>query len=95
MTSHTPGPWRLWTGETDASVNVVNGEGEYVCLAGREAPKLDDKDRIRADARLIAAAPNLLTACRLALTRLDDGTEVSAAIAKHLRAAIAKAEGVA
>lgn len=50
-------------------------------------------DQLRTHRAALAAAPDLLNACRLALVRLDDGSEASRRIAGHVRAAIAKAEG--
>jgi hypothetical protein len=52
-----------------------------------------DPRQHQANARLVAAAPDLLAACRLALGRLTDGTEISGVVATHVRAAIAKATG--
>ena len=88
--AHTPGPWRV---DTDAERVVT----EYV----------DDKIEVhtgetsrQSDLRLIAAAPELLEACRAAsghtypnLADADDLTESDAECWDMLRAAIAKAEG--
>ena len=88
--AHTPGPWRL---HPDSGVIIVNGSTVYsvkdltteneVGMAGDAS--LDDK-------RLMAAAPELLAACKLAMS--VGGTQqfyVNSIIAD----AIAKAEGVA
>ena len=60
MAEHTPGPWNL---TEDMHGYYIRGhESEYyVC----EIPEDDDKSG--ADARLIAAAPDLLAACEAAL----------------------------
>lgn len=91
--SHTPGPW-TWTpyarpGAMDGA--EVKGEKEYIC-----APYT------KANARLIAAAPELLEACDEALNALigssvpaggvDDRQHLTSAKAS-LRAAIKKARG--
>ena len=56
----TPGPWRA-NGQT-----VFDCDGEEICTCGRGVA-----DRHNADARLIAAAPDLLAACEAALLRED------------------------
>lgn len=66
--SHTPGPWRVV--ETNAA-----GEEEFYILPGGDEPgiaqghlkcgrRIEDS---RANAHLIAAAPDLLAACKAAL----------------------------
>ncbi|MEN6401634.1 MAG: hypothetical protein ABFD94_06790 [Armatimonadia bacterium] len=59
--AHTPGPWRValqsdyaWT-----EINVDAGTRAYVCTCGHKGDV-----EAEANARLIAAAPELLTACR-------------------------------
>lgn len=78
---HTPGPWRLG-GEQHIANHVFGGHagGIAICFAAQGQD----------DARLIAAAPELLEAC-LALIKTDD---LQAAIDKA-RAAIAKVTGSA
>jgi hypothetical protein len=89
---HTPGPWRRWpyAGGTRLSLSVVDAEGAEVALVrGWKG----DPDHSDADANLIAAAPDLLAACRL-LVNLRHGSssaEISRAIDDGV-AAIAKAE---
>ena len=85
--SHTKGPWRV-RGQDILS----NGENGYICSW---SGKLED-------ARLIAASPDLLEACKWAFVQLNGqikgyavGTDLihkSDAVAK-LEHAIAKAEG--
>lgn len=103
MSGHTPGPWSL--DETDWPL-IVNGpnyrESNYValverCRANREAAY--PGDMARANARLIAAAPDMLAELRETVAalryHLKHGTLESAVIDRlpHLDAAIAKAEG--
>lgn len=90
---HTPGPWR------------VECDGTSVCMAGQvcitdPGPDRATRAELKANAALIAAAPDLLAACRAALaeksrayqdtfdSRMDNDPTV-----RTLRAAIAKAEG--
>ncbi len=78
---HTPGPWVL-TPDPNGWTLESNG-------ASVTAKPFDSSDN---DARLIAAAPDLLAACKLALANFEahaDGLGCQAV----LRAAIAKAEG--
>ncbi len=85
MTGHTPGPWRVDNYAEFAMVITPTGmeignatERESACLT-------------LADAQLIAAAPELLQACKMALNdrMFKDWPEIATA----LIAAIAKAEG--
>lgn len=90
MSKHTPGPWKkcIAGGVTevrcDAPVPVVSWAG------------FDDANRSldehRANARLIAAAPDLLEACKACLDMFADGGDPRKVI-KALDAAIALAEG--
>lgn len=92
-TKHTPGPWRLR--ELNNSTLAVYGSGEYdIVFPKRNAPR-------DADARLIAAAPELLEAleeimkCEAAFST-DQLTFANNVIKKHVeiaQAAIAKAKG--
>lgn len=91
---HTPGPWSV-TSEIDRIFNgelIRPGKPEerntpvaVVCDFNR----FDRDDERKANARLIAAAPDLLAACEAALS---DGPE-HFAVAKQLQAAIARATG--
>ena len=78
-TQHTPGPWRIVGGtEVRAGVGIICETAQY------RAPALSDQ--AAADARLIAAAPDMLAALQHVLERatmpgfLRD--EVKAAIAR-------------
>lgn len=86
---HTPGPWEAveWKCHAATSV-VVERDGQVVQIAecsgfGRMS------DECLADARLIAAAPDLLNA----LTVLADHCERKGIPVNAARAAIAKATG--
>lgn len=77
-TLHTPGPWP--TRESATHVTVTNASGYAVFHDDKRIPG------VMADARLIAAAPELLDACKAALS--DDQPYI-----EKCRAAIAKATG--
>jgi hypothetical protein len=85
-TTHTPGPWHvdsdIWTIEDGA-----HNPAAIASLAVRPERK--------ANARLIAAAPTLLEACKIALVayQLAGKDTPNNSTANALRGAIAKAEG--
>jgi hypothetical protein len=84
--AHTPGPWVIRWKPVTVSIHTLGGD--YITENVRELPNQE------ANARLIAAAPDLLATLKaLALAAVkamgDDEAEIRAAIA-----AIAKAEGL-
>ena len=82
MSAHTPGPWKAQTFATSWKVWPISrrkADGSAVAY-----------DCTEADARLIAAAPELLEALRYLL---DNQGDYSAAGIAICREAIAKAEG--
>lgn len=104
MSTHTPGPWN--EGRPDMQT-IVDGYGskwiyagnKYVAVAsGRD---VEDWDEVMANARLIAAAPDLLAACKLVLQRWTFSEDQIHTHTWHdmqdcrevLLAAVAKAEG--
>lgn len=91
MAKHTQGPWKVWTSTADNSVNVsAEGTMDFVCECGKIADEDsgDDFDRIRADARLISAAPELYAACQAVV---DDWQQGMPPDMGRLRAALARA----
>ena len=96
MSKHTPGPWTV-TDEDDfygLAIEAAGREGEYVPVA-RVPVDYDDRPEREANARLMAAAPDLLEALKALLSgserhifSTECKTERDAA-----RTAIAKAEG--
>ena len=103
MTSkHTPGPWRLETVPTSIGQCHKIGPfpGGHDCCVyddGRPVGTAAHSPELLADARLIAASPELLAACEIALEesrRLNrHGHGLSANTEIRLRAAIAAAKG--
>lgn len=105
MSEHTPGPWEIHTangrlpivrevrmahGEASTySATVRSVNGDHVCKLDFGYGKAIREDT--ANARLIAAAPELLTACEAALN--DRMYKDWPPIADLLIAAIAKATG--
>lgn len=83
MMAHTPGPW--W-------VDADPGEGVEVHDGfGRTASVWGEEDTATANARLIAAAPDLLAALRRLVDYCDNHSDYDSIGAAC--AAIAKAEG--
>lgn len=101
---HTPGPWVRadhdpYTIEREgAPVCVVHEAGDFPCWDGPEGAL---EAECEANARLIAAAPDLLAACELWDQGFVDGEEFTPeqllawlnANRRAARAAIAKAKG--
>ena len=81
MSEHTPGPWGVTAAMKTSAWGVCAPSGQIV------------KDIFQqADARLIAAAPDMLAALILALPALEDHYDSPTYVA--MDAAIAKAKGV-
>ena len=95
MSAHTPGPWVV-----SGLDPHVAGPMRILILAGAAVPQLQAVARIvdrgpeaEPNARLIAAAPELLAALRDAVAAL--GGIHSDHVSDSVRAAIAKADGAA
>ena len=110
---HTPGPWKYetskfpgsrlvfapYTGPLERTVHFV------ACnvAARHHLPSRHQEAEAEANARLIAAAPELLAACKAVIKEAyvsenhgePPTAEMSADVLEVLRAAIAKAEGIA
>jgi hypothetical protein len=87
---HTHGPWEIHHyGDNEGDIH--GSDGTLVCMmrAGDTAPAEDWES----DARLIAAAPELLAACEELLIYLSDWDDDESETCVRARAAIAKAEG--
>lgn len=90
--SHTPGPWTL-VFDVDGPPGFIWGKTTCVCDFGKDVPKPED-------ARLVAAAPELLEVIREAVDSAEremaKGRKASPGLATWLekaRAALAKARG--
>ena len=84
MKTHTPGPWHLID-----QTEIRNASGCTVCVTSEYRVPGREQEAI-ADARLIAAAPDLLAALRAMLENWEFGGLQPYPIAQ-VRAAIAKA----
>lgn len=72
MSEHTPGPWKVEDFDPDyvdksiKRIHIFNGMFQVASAVG------DDFETRQVNARLIAAAPDMLGACRSALRALED-----------------------
>lgn len=82
---HTPGPW-----QTSGDYSVCSESGLHITgvLGYGALPETN-----RANARLIAAAPELLAACQIAVQLFDAGMILPPELPNAARAAIKKAGG--
>ena len=99
MSAHTPGPWLAMPEECDRPYIRIRGTkiGKRHKIANVLTPIYDgvherEAEQTRANAQLIAAAPELLEALKDVMERLVDRNETDEA-AVSARAAIAKAKG--
>ena len=92
MTKHTPGPWVIRTAATYRSqVEAIDHKGRADVVARITTPR-NGAGASDANARLIAAAPDLLAALDAALAYLVmAGTDHAEPTRDAIRAAIAKA----
>lgn len=98
---HTPGPWAFVAGvDGDLWVEGPDPAANVICdIVGREGEGTGAEDE--ANARLIAAAPELLAACQAALSvgealdRPDENQRIylGKRVVEQLRAAITGATG--
>lgn len=89
-TKHTPGPWSLHKRGPAERYEVqhgIPGNWSPICVTFCGSQQ-------EANARLIAAAPELLDICESILAEVDyEGLQLESGRAAKLRAAIAKATG--
>jgi hypothetical protein len=93
---HTPGPWSIYSITFKGYHQIAGAQGGRLCQV------LPFEDEYKANARLIAAAPDLLAALQVLFDEADsfsiDGVYFNEKCMGHkgldmARAAIAKAEG--
>lgn len=103
---HTPGPWKAClNGECECGYVFGDGGDVYVARAlgpGDEEDPRPTREMQKANARLIAAAPDLLAAAEAALWALEKAdcwcgpgyTCLKCRVIDQVKTAIAKAKGV-
>jgi hypothetical protein len=98
MTRHTPGPWHVGTLPPPEWRYVCSDNGDTIAAVaewdGFDLVQEFCADQARANARLIAAAPDMLAALNVVAAQLDDIDNIANPEAcKIVLAAIAKATG--
>lgn len=105
QTKHTPGPWTTYTLNDSVNVEYCDDNLRSIIARVREADLCPEHGTTEANARLIAAAPELLEELKFVVAMLDQPVtrrlcaESSifradvAVILKHANLVIAKAEG--
>ena len=88
MKQHTPGPWAILDRAEDSRTHVSNG-AHIVCTLG--TTRTDGSPNHSANAALIAAAPDLLSALNLLLDKLHAHAP-GLITNQHTESAITKAE---
>jgi len=101
MSKHTPGPWEYLT-ETNLCGRLPLQRGGTRVKMGNELLTVSSHaygadeffEKAAANARLIAAAPDLLKACKEFVRKCECGEARSRRSYAEMKAAIEKAEGV-
>ncbi len=91
---HTPGPWLQEPGDTVICIRATADHESYRIADVGGMPywkRFTEADK--SNARLIAAAPDLLAACKEFVRKVDAGEAKSTRSYAQMNAAIAKAEG--
>lgn len=97
---HTPGPWEVNGTDSEGRERVCRHHGGWNIALILPATSRD-KEENKANAHLVAAAPELLEACNVALASLratsctcnDDRDCLRCTTLRKIKQAIAKAEG--
>lgn len=93
MTKFTPGPWTVKTGFVQSANNLLYWqiEKDHDCIVANQfCYAADDEETSQANARLIAAAPDMYAA----LLNFIGGADITYVAALEIaRAAITKADG--
>jgi hypothetical protein len=94
-TQHTPGPWSIDGSVNAGNLDVINGEGRIAMIDDSRSTGWN-VPTINANARLIAAAPDMLAMLHEVIALLNnpdaDGTDANR-VEREILAVIAKATG--
>ena len=92
MSKHTPGPWSFYTEPQPSGCPIVGAKGLMIAQLAHSINYNDQAETAIANARLIAAAPELLEALQKMLDVWEHGGIATYPIGEA-RAAISKATG--
>ena len=92
-TTHTPGPWADTGLPSTCDHRAIAADGPTLIAFVPKGGAADKNGQVSANARLIAAAPDLLTELTRVLDQFDCFGFVGPTVYADARAAIAKAEG--
>lgn len=87
---HTKGPWKFIGWDGQAEIRSSDNSETQIALLGNRGDGAIPNEKTRANAHLIAAAPELLEACKAIG---DAMLETQGCMPNFLEQAIAKAEG--
>ena len=94
MSGHTPGPWMIGTAGPNGCRTIGTTDGLMVAVVAHSINHADQYIQAVANARLIAAAPDLLSVCqRLAAVNVFSADNDVAQIIMMARDAVEKATG--
>ena len=91
MSRHTLGPWKFYTKPQPNGCPIVGARGLMVAMLAHSINHDDQRETALANARLIAAAPELLAALD---ALVEDQRDASLPVLAQARAAIKKAHGI-
>lgn len=74
-TKHTPEPWKVYGRDGKSKCYVTDADGRTIADLDSFCTGADSAEQTEANAKLIAAAPDLLAACKL-LARQDRGGKI-------------------
>ncbi len=97
QTKHTPGPWSVFDYKEGGLTVVSDTHGAYVAKCDGISATIGSAEELMANARLIAAAPDLLRLLEDAIPYIEEGEQFNKpscrGLSKAARAAIAMATG--
>jgi hypothetical protein len=85
---HTPGPWKYSTEPQPNGCPIIGAQGLMIAMLAHTVNQADQRETALANARLIAAAPDLLEFAQWVLSLKTGGM-----IEARARAVVTKAEG--